>query len=324
MRIIAGKYKGKKLDSVKGDATRPTLDRVRENLFNILSARVVGARFLDLFAGTGAIGIEALSRGARDVVFCDQSKDAVRVINANLRVVGERQRVICADYKECLRALRGEKFDIIYLDPPYEFDPDLGRIAELLSDDGRIVFEHAAGREIKLNGAALSVVDERKYGIARLTTLTRPRTRAMVTGSFDPVTLGHVDLVQRALKKYDEVCVGMLINPDKTYRYSVEQRLIMLHDTFDEMGVDVHYSEGLAVDLAKKVGADVMVRGIRKGDEAYESELARLNEEIGGVKTDFFLADERWNDVSSSVVRSKLDAHEDVSELVPNCIIKRL
>lgn len=153
--------------------TRPTLDRVRENLFNILSARVVGSRFLDLFAGTGAIGIEALSRGAEDVVFCDQSRDAVGVIRANLNTVKERRRVICADYKECLRSLSGEQFDLIYLDPPYDFEPDLTAISTVLAEGGRIIFEHSAEKDLNLPEKGIIIVDERKYGVAKLTVLER-------------------------------------------------------------------------------------------------------------------------------------------------------
>ena len=173
MRVIAGKYKGRRLNSVKGDNTRPTLDRVRENVFNLLSPSLAGARVLDLFAGTGAIGIEALSRGAADVVFCDQARDSVATVRANLAVVGENRRVMCSDYKQCIRALGSDRFDIIYLDPPYDFDPDLAAIAEVLARGGRIVYEHSAAKAVALPVRGLSVADERKYGVARITILER-------------------------------------------------------------------------------------------------------------------------------------------------------
>ena len=171
MRIIAGKYKGRKLASLKGDATRPTLDRVRENLFNILSGRVCGAKVLDLFSGTGAIGVEALSRGASDVVFCDQSRDAVGVIRTNLKTVGENRRVVCADYKQCLRALGDEQFDLIYLDPPYGFEPDLAAISAHLSTGGLIIFENSSEMDLNLPEKGFIIKDERKYGVAKLTIL---------------------------------------------------------------------------------------------------------------------------------------------------------
>lgn len=149
-------------------------------------------------------------------------------------------------------------------------------------------------------------------------------SKAMVTGSFDPITMGHVDVVERALARYDEVCVAMLVNPDKTYRFSWDTRLNMLKTVFEPMGVAVYASEGLAVDLAKSVGADVMVRGVREGDEDYERELAKLNEEIGGVPTEFVSASKQYEHLSSSVVREMLDRGEDLTGLVPSSIIQSL
>ena len=143
-------------------------------------------------------------------------------------------------------------------------------------------------------------------------------TKAMLTGSFDPVTTGHVELLKRALMQYDEVCVAMLVNPDKKYLFTAGQRLEMLHAVFDKMNVAVHFSEGLAVDLAKEVGADVMVRGIRPGDEEYERELARLNLEIGGVATEMIEATEDFARVSSSTVRDRLARGESLVGLVPD------
>ena len=148
--------------------------------------------------------------------------------------------------------------------------------------------------------------------------------KAMLTGSFDPVTLGHVDVVKKALERFDEVCVAMLINPDKVYTFSWEKRLRMLKATFEPMGVAVYAGTGLAVDLAKEVGADVMVRGIRRGDEQYEQELAALNMKIGGVPTEFVYADGRFAGVSSTVVKNRLKAGEDVTDLVPASIIKEI
>lgn len=149
-------------------------------------------------------------------------------------------------------------------------------------------------------------------------------SKAMVTGSFDPVTIGHLDLVRRALEKYDEVCIGVLINPEKSYAYTLTQRLEFLRLALTGLGVSVYHSDGLAVDLAKSVGADVMVRGIRPGDEAYEAELARLNQVIGGVSTEFIACDKRYANVSSTMVKERLARGEDVSDIVPAQIVNRL
>lgn len=124
MRVIAGVAKRKSLETPSGNATRPTTDRIKETLFNILQQEIVGVRFLDLFSGSGGIGIEALSRGADACVFVEKSREAVRCIRKNLENTGfsEKSRVIPADIMQALRQMKsGEKaFDIIFLDPPYD------------------------------------------------------------------------------------------------------------------------------------------------------------------------------------------------------------
>lgn len=146
--------------------------------------------------------------------------------------------------------------------------------------------------------------------------------KAMVTGSFDPVTLGHLDIVKQACAKYGEVVVGMFVNPDKTYLFSEKERLDMLRGAVGELGVGVYSSSGLAVDLAKELGVDVFVRGIREGDLAYEEELARLNMEIGGVPTVFFAPSEGVKDIRATDVREKIKNKEDITGLVPEIVIK--
>ena len=119
MRVVAGKYKRSTLLTLDSLATRPTKDMVKEALFS--SIYVEDSLFLDLFSGSGSIGIEALSRGARDVVFNDLSKDAVKVIKTNLSKFKEDRRVYNLDYLSCLNRLE-DKFDYIFVDPPYAFE----------------------------------------------------------------------------------------------------------------------------------------------------------------------------------------------------------
>lgn len=123
MRIITGSAKGKRLQSPRGTRTRPTLGRARESLFDILTPRLVGARFLDLFAGSGSIGIEALSRSAQLAVFVENDERAARSIRANLETTGvlDRARVLRMSALPALARLaeRGEQFDLIFIDPPY-------------------------------------------------------------------------------------------------------------------------------------------------------------------------------------------------------------
>ena len=123
MRIIAGAFRGRRLHAPKGNRIRPTIDRVREAIFNIIAAEVAGAKVLDLFAGTGAMGLEALSRGAQFCCFVDQGEEAVRLIRENVQLCGvqDRSRIIQGPAASAIRRLGSENelFDLIFMDPPY-------------------------------------------------------------------------------------------------------------------------------------------------------------------------------------------------------------
>lgn len=151
MRIVAGEYRGRRLTSPTWDGVRPTSDRLRETLFNILGPSIAGARVLDGYAGTGAIGIEALSRGAAHVTFVDRDRRARQLIEANLSQLGlsaANDRVIIrADFMTAARGHAGESFDLIILDPPYADDSAaqaLAHAAPLAGSGTRVVVEHAS------------------------------------------------------------------------------------------------------------------------------------------------------------------------------------
>ena len=173
MRIIGGKHRGRKLAEFQGEEIRPTADRVKESLFNILSVRVVGASVLDLFCGSGNLGLESLSRGAASAHFNDISKDSLKVLNKNIDAVGERQActVTNTDYLTCLKTTK-ESYDIIFMDPPYRFDygvPALQVIADrkLLREGGLVVYER--DRPFEGEVAGYEKFDERKYGKTYIT-----------------------------------------------------------------------------------------------------------------------------------------------------------
>jgi 16S rRNA (guanine966-N2)-methyltransferase len=173
VRVIAGSRKGHKLVAPRGHDTRPTSDRVRENVFNLVGP-LDGARVLDLFAGSGALGIEALSRGAGGAVFVEHDADAVRTIEQNLdrlRLTGAR--VVRADVLRTIaqEAHAGAKYDLVLVDPPYgmltEIQPRLARhLPALLAADGLLVLETDARTEPEL---PLPVRTSRKYGQTRVT-----------------------------------------------------------------------------------------------------------------------------------------------------------
>ena len=152
MRIIGGTYRSRPLYAPKGQTTRPTLDQTREAVFNILQMRVADARFLDLYAGSGAVALEALSRGAASAVLCDQSRAACQCIRENIARLGcgDRARLLEMPDQRAISQLEKEsdRFDLIYLDPPYAMDlaPVLAALkdAQLLAEGGLIIAEHDA------------------------------------------------------------------------------------------------------------------------------------------------------------------------------------
>ena len=177
MRVISGKAKGTKLSSIESISTRPTLDRVKESLFNIISDKLREKIVLDLFAGSGALGIEAISRGAKKAYFCDNNIDAIKKINENLSKTHFESyaEVIYGDYKKCIKSIK-DKLDIIFIDPPYKDNlsvESVNVISEkgILNKDGIMIIEtdeicrDKRGLE---NIKNIQIVDERKYGRVNL------------------------------------------------------------------------------------------------------------------------------------------------------------
>lgn len=179
LRIISGELRGRRLAAVPGAGTRPTADRTRESIFNILGRAVRGAHVLDLFAGTGAFGIEALSRGAAAAVFVEFGRQALSVLRANLAAcrLTDRARVIRWDAGRNLNCLEAvpELFQLVFMDPPYHAGlaaPALRHLeqARCLAPGARLVVEHAAEEEVVAR-APFAVEDRRRYGNTRITVL---------------------------------------------------------------------------------------------------------------------------------------------------------
>lgn len=173
MRVISGEVRGRKLASFKGKKIRPASDKVRGAIFNILVSTFEGYKILDLFAGTGALGIEALSRGAKKVVFVENSPFALKILQKNIMLCKyeERSEIIKTSVERALKHLakRSEQFDYIFLDPPYEkgmVEKILKMLSQLkiLKEDGTIILKHS-GRELPLEEYGnLTLLKQRKYG----------------------------------------------------------------------------------------------------------------------------------------------------------------
>ncbi len=178
LRVISGSARGMKLETLEGIGTRPTTDRVRENLFNILAPYMEDSKVLDLYAGTGSLGIEALSRGARFAVFSDRSENCYRIIKKNIQHTGfsDKSEVFQGEAELILKKLshQGEKFDIIFLDPPYKREIIPGILVELertgvLEERFIIVAETDIDDELPEQTGGLTVSKRQIYGKTKLT-----------------------------------------------------------------------------------------------------------------------------------------------------------
>lgn len=174
MRIISGTAKGRTLFAPQGSQTRPTSDKIRGSLFNIIGSRVMDARVLDLFGGTGALALEALSRGAESAAIADNSRAAQQAIDRNARSVlkedfSYRVRILCSDYRSAIAALEGSLFDLVFLDPPYRMVEAYGGAlsqlygAQMLAPGCLIVLERQKDAAVPLP-RPFNVTDTRQYG----------------------------------------------------------------------------------------------------------------------------------------------------------------
>lgn len=177
MRIISGTARGTKLYTLEGQTTRPTLDRVKESLFNIIQNEIPNSIFLDLFSGSGAIGLEAASRGAKNVILCDKSKDAIKIINKNIEKTHLKEKIELynLDYETLLNTKIKEKMDIIYIDPPYDSDFAIKSVKilinkKLVNENSNIIIETDDEEKIveDLKKIEVEITDKRKYGRAVL------------------------------------------------------------------------------------------------------------------------------------------------------------
>ena len=180
MRIIAGAFRGRRLHAPKGKRIRPTIDRVREAIFNIIAAELAGAKVLDLFAGTGAMGLEALSRGAQFSMFVDQGEEAVRLIRENVQLCGveDRSRIIQGPAAQAIRRLGSgnELFDLIFMDPPYGkgyIEKTLDILGEVARDDALVIAEHHVKDEAPQVSGIWQLDRERRYGDTLISVYSR-------------------------------------------------------------------------------------------------------------------------------------------------------
>jgi pantetheine-phosphate adenylyltransferase len=365
MRIISGFLGGRRLHAKVSAGTRPTSDRVREAIGSLLEARggFEDAQVLDLFAGTGALGLEALSRGAREVLAVDSGHAALRCLEQNVRELGVEDRVrrrkldLLQRPERVLESLLSQQqrpFSLIFADPPYR---DLPRFLPLLAalsrsdavhPDALFVIEHARGSQIEQTDG-LHVVGHYLYGDTAITLLARPSqigegdatdmsgessvesrpSAAIYAGSFDPITNGHVSVIRSGLVAFDRIIVAVLTNTAKKPLFSVEERMEFIRDAVcgdsdNRVEVD-RFDDGLLVDYAKKKEVRVLLRGLRAvGDFEHELQMANMNRHLApGVETVFIMANDFFY-VSSTLIKEAAKLGGNLHGMVPALVEKKL
>jgi pantetheine-phosphate adenylyltransferase/16S rRNA (guanine(966)-N(2))-methyltransferase RsmD len=333
LRIIAGTAGGVRLAPVpKG--VRPTGDRVREAVFNFLGQFFDGGVALDLYAGTGALGIEALSRGCERAVFVERDRTARKIISENLRRTGfsDRSEVVAGEVGRVVETLAGrdQRYDLIFADPPYRIAPSevggiLSRLGAVLAPGGRVVIESGEAPPEDVFGRKGAT---RRYGGTFVTVLGRSEMTlrvAVCPGSFDPVTAGHLDIIRRASRIFDHVVVAVGGNTRKSPRLSARERAGLIRKVTSGIdNVSVEVMEGLLVDFAQEQGAGAIVKGLRAvSDFESEFEQAQLNRTMSpDIETVFIMAASEHSFLSSSAVREIAALGGEVRGLVPDSILE--
>ena len=290
---------------------------MREALFSSIEAwcgSLQGLRFLDLYAGSGAVGLEAWSRGAGVVTLVESDRRTARLIGENAKVLGfAKADVVAGPVTATLSRPPGAPYDVAFLDPPYPLDEaavggDLALlVAAALAGPGR---HGRGGALVAQPGADLARRHRRaaQQALRRDHALVRSRRceprgppgdlmrRAVCPGSFDPVTNGHLDIVQRASGLFDEVIVAVGVNVSKNRLFTAEERLSMLEQGVVGLGnVRVEGFTGLITTYCREADAVAIVKGLRSGtDFDYELQMAQMNAHLTGVETVFVPANPQY------------------------------
>jgi pantetheine-phosphate adenylyltransferase/16S rRNA (guanine(966)-N(2))-methyltransferase RsmD len=353
MRVIAGSAKGRRLRTLRGLSTRPTADKVKGAIFSILGSRVdwPPAHVLDLFAGSGALGIEALSRGAGTVTFVEQSAQVAHVLRDNLRTCGfaERARVLQMPATRALGHLARQSVscDGLLIDPPYSrglVEATLRAVDAhgVVRPNGWVIIEYHVEEPLPQACGGLRLTQTWQYGKTGLALFVAHEaagqqesanvTRAVYAGSFDPITNGHLDVVRRAIEVFDQVIVAVASLTSDARKehalFSASERVVMITEALADTGgrATAATFSGLLVDYCESAGARVIIRGLRAvSDFEYEFQMAMMNRHLKpGIETMFMSAGETHFYTSSRLVKEVASLGGDVRGLVPDAVHRRL
>ena len=351
MRITGGTARGRRLAAPRGRDVRPTSDKVREAIFDRLGPDGPRGTILDLFAGTGALGLEALSRGAARVVLVDRDPRAVAACRANAAVLGPAApvEVRCAEAFAFLRGPgRGLRADLVLLDPPYAFDRWTELLATLRScqavRSGCIVVAERSARTAPVAATGYQALRSSRYGDTAVDLLVaadedpgaadRAAVReatvqgvAIYAGSFDPVTNGHVGLIKRGLEIFDRLIVAVARNVAKETLFPAAEREEMIREAINGGDrVEVVAFDGLLVEYARARNVRVLLRGLRAvADFEYELQMANMNRKLWpAIETFFMMTEEDYFFLSSRNVKEIASFGGKVDALVPPGVARRL
>ena len=327
MRIISGKYRGRTLVSFEGKDVRPTIDRVKESIFNVIQFGIQDSTFIDLFSGTGSMGIEAISRGAKEVVFSDNAQSSIRIIKENLKGIEGNYKILNRDYRETLNSLQGP-IDYIFVDAPYALDCmdaiiDIVDKKNLLAKDGYIIYEHDTSKKYTLSRNYY--IDKVKvFGKVQIDYIKKTDSICAVTGSFDPITLGHMFIIDKALKDYNKVVVVIAQNEEKDSFFKFEDRKRLVEESLkDYLNVEIAICTGFVFEFLNQEKIGIIARGYRNDtDLEYEKDMAKYNKDHGGIETVLYKSDDEDSLISSTKVRQCLENDLTIKGLVPKNIEK--
>ena len=342
IRIIGGRWRGRRLRMADRPDVRPTPERVRETLFNWLAPRLPGARCLDLFAGSGALGFEAVSRGAAEAVLIDRDPSVAARLGRERGRFGASAsvQVIEADALAWLAHPpppgAPPPFDLVFVDPPHRLDVH-GEVAAALQEHGwlacgaHVYLEAARRRDPPSLPAGWTLSRSGRAGDVRyhlaLRGPRRPREPqdqeehrsimekvAVYPGTFDPIHNGHTGLIERASRLFDQVVVAIAVSAGKNPCFSLGERVGLASEVLKDFeNVSVEPFEGLLVHFAARRKARIVVRGLRAvSDFEYELQLANMNHRMASeLETLFLPAGESFGYVSSTLVREIAMMHGD-------------
>ncbi len=326
VRVIGGRSRGRRLSGRLPAGVRPTSDRVREAIFDVLGSMggVNDLGVVDLFCGSGAMGVEALSRGAASATFVDHDPGALEAVRTNLAAVGlegESATVLRADAARLARALGALRHRLLRpalrlrrlghrprLAPGRRRDPGIGRRDRrpggLGGDEIQAVRRYARDR------GPSSPIAERD----------RVVTRALYPGSFDPFHNGHLEVVERAARIFDEVVIAALRNPQKNQAlFDLDARHKMVDESVAHLdNVRFISMSKLVVEVARDIEATVIIRGLRVvSDFENELQMAQMNRELSGIETVFIPTSSSHSFIASRLLREVATFGGDVSKFVP-------